>query len=109
MGHDLTSTHTQLSPIPLHAGRGVTLVRGEGSLPGDRKGRRFPDLKTNYGFKPLGPPHPKVAEAIKPPASKLANAHQSFDTPARQDFLDPVGAFVPAPPARDSFGNSGAE
>jgi hypothetical protein len=31
MGHDLTTTHARLSPIPLHAGRGLTLVRGDTS------------------------------------------------------------------------------
>jgi acetylornithine/LysW-gamma-L-lysine aminotransferase len=42
-------------------------------------------------------------------ASKLTNAHQSFDTPARQDFLDALGALLPPPLSRISFGNSGAE
>src|SRR5947208_4876616 len=109
MGHDLTSTHTQLSPIPLHAGRGVTLVRGEGSYLWDDKDRRYLDLMTNYGVNLLGHAHPKVTDAIKLQASKLTNAHQSFDTPARQDFLDALGALLPPPLTRISFGNSGAE
>ena len=109
MGHDLTSTHTQLSPIPLHAGRGVTLVRGEGSYLWDDKDRRYLDLMTNYGVNLLGHTHPLVTDAIKLQVSNLTNAHQSFDTPARQDFLDALGALLPPPLTRISFANSGAE
>ncbi len=109
MGHDLTTTHTQLSPIPLHASRGITLVRGEGSYLWDDKDRRYLDLMTNYGVNLLGHAHPLVTEAIKLQASQLTNAHQSFDTPARQDFMDALGALLPPPLARISFGNSGAE
>src|SRR5256712_224023 len=109
MGHDLTTTHTQLSPIPLHAGRGLNLVRGEGSYLWDDKGRRYLDLMTNYGVNLLGHTHPLVTDAIKLQASRLTNAHQSFDTPARQDFLAALGSLLPPPLSRISFGNSGAE
>jgi len=109
MGHDLTTTHTQLSPIPLHAGRGLTLVRGEGSYLWDDHDRRYLDLMTNYGVNLLGHAHAQVTDAIKRQASLLTNAHQSFDTPARQDFLDALGALLPPPLSRISFGNSGAE
>src|SRR6059058_2857719 len=109
MGHDLTTTHTQLSPIPLHASRGLTLVRGEASYLWDDQDRRYLDLMTNYGVNLLGHTHPLVTDAIKHQASNLTNAHQSFDTPARQDFLDALGALLPPPLTRISFGNSGAE
>src|SRR5712692_5830477 len=109
MGHDLTTTHTQLSPIPLHASRGLTLVRGEGSYLWDDNGRRYLDLMTNYGVNLLGHAHALVTDAIKLQASQLTNAHQSFDTPARQDFLGALGALLPPPLSRISFGNSGAE
>src|ERR1700674_89330 len=109
MGHDLTATHTQLSPIPLHAGRGLTLVRGEGSYLWDDKDRRSLDLMTNYGVNLLGHAHATVTDAIKLQASLLTNAHQSFDTPARQDFLEALRALLPPPLSRISFGNSGAE
>lgn len=109
MGHDLTATHTQLSPIPLHASRGISLVRGEGSYLWDDNDRRYLDLMTNYGVNLLGHAHAAVTDAIKLQASQLTNAHQSFDTPARQDFLDALGALLPPPLTRISFGNSGAE
>src|SRR5437660_9355287 len=109
MGHDLTATHTQLSPIPLHASRGLTLVRGEGSYLWDDKDRRYLDLMTNYGVNLLGHAHPLVTDAIKVQASKLTNAHQSFDTPARQDFLEALGVLLPPPLSRISVANSGAE
>src|SRR6266446_8516616 len=109
MGHDLTATHTQLSPIPLHASRGLTLVRGEGSYLWDDKDRRYLDLMTNYGVNLLGHAHPLVTDAIKVQASLLTNAHQSFDTPAREEFLDALAAFLPPSLSRISFANSGAE
>ena len=109
MGHDLTATHTQLSPIPLHASRGISLVRGEGSYLWDDKDRRYLDLMTNYGVNLLGHAHAAVTDTIKLQASQLTNAHQSFDTPARQGFLDALGALLPPPLTRISFGNSGAE
>jgi acetylornithine/LysW-gamma-L-lysine aminotransferase len=110
VGHDLTATtHTQLSPIPLHASRGISLVRGEGSYLWDDKDRRYLDLMTNYGVNLLGHAHAAVTDAIKLQASLLTNAHQSFETPARQDFLEALGAMLPPPLSRISFGNSGAE
>jgi acetylornithine/LysW-gamma-L-lysine aminotransferase len=110
VGHDLTATtHTQLSPIPLHASRGISLVRGEGSYLWDDKDRRYLDLMTNYGVNLLGHAHAAVTDAIKLQASLLTNAHQSFETPARQDFLQALGALLPPPLSRISFGNSGAE
>jgi acetylornithine/LysW-gamma-L-lysine aminotransferase len=109
MGHDLTATHTQLSPIPLHASRGISLVRGEGSYLWDDKDRRYLDLMTNYGVNLLGHTHPQVTAAITAQAAMLTNAHQSFDTPARLDFLETLGKVLPPPLSRISFGNSGAE
>src|SRR5256885_10776105 len=108
MGHDLTATHTQLSPIPLHASRGLTLVRGEGSYLWDDKDRRYLDLMTNYGVNLLGHAHPLVTDAIRVQASKLTNAHQSFDTLARRDFLESLGVLLPPPLSRISFVNSAA-
>jgi [amino-group carrier protein]-gamma-(L-lysyl/L-ornithyl)-L-glutamate aminotransferase len=109
VGHDLTSTHVQLSSIPLHAGRGLTLVRGEGSYLWDDRDRRYLDLMTNYGVNLLGHTHPDITAAITAQASRLTNAHQSFDTPARTEFLRALGALLPPPLTRISFGNSGAE
>src|SRR5438067_6589331 len=109
MGHDLTTTHVRLSPIPLHAGRGLRLVRGEGSYLWDDRDRRYLDLMTNYGVNLLGHSHPEVTAAITNQAARLTNAHQSFDTPARDEFLQALGALLPPPLTRISFGNSGAE
>lgn len=100
---------TSLEQIPLHADRGITLVRGEGSYLWDDRGRRYLDLMTNYGVNLLGHAHPQVTEAITKQASQLTNAHQSFDTPARQEFVDALAGFLPPSLTRMSFGNSGAE
>ena len=82
---------TRLQPIPLHADRGISLARGEGTYLWDDRGRRYLDLMTNYGVNLLGHAHPKVTAAIDRQASTLTNAHQSFDTPARQEFLEEDG------------------
>ena len=108
MGDDM-KVETRLQSIPLHADRGVSLVRGEGCYLWDDQGRRFLDLMTNYGVNLLGHAHPKVTAAIERQAALLTNAHQSFDTPARQEFLDTLAGFLPAPLSRISFANSGAE
>lgn len=100
---------TSLQPIPLHADRGISLARGEGCYLWDDQGRRYLDLMTNYGVNLLGHAHPKVTAAIDEQASMLTNAHQSFDTPARQQFLDTLAGFLPPSLSRMSFANSGAE
>jgi len=93
----------------LHADRGISLARGEGSYLWDDHGRRYLDLMTNYGVNLLGHSHPQVTAAIDQQASLLTNAHQSFDTPARQEFLDALAGFLPPSLSRISFANSGAE
>jgi len=98
-----------LTPIPLHADRGITLVRGAGSYLWDDRDRKYLDLMTNYGVNLLGHAHPGVTAAIQAQAAKLTNAHQSFDTPARRDFIEALGALLPPELNRISFGNSGAE
>src|SRR5919201_6438990 len=100
---------TRLLPIPLHADRGLSLVRGEGSYLWDQDGRRYLDLMTNYGVNLLGHAHPEVTAAIARQAHQLTNAHQSFDTPARQEFLDVLSALLPPALTMISFANSGAE
>src|SRR6202171_788575 len=100
---------TRLHPIPLHVDRGISLARGEGCYLWDEQGRRYLDLMTNYGVNLLGHAHPQVNAAIDRQASLLTNAHQSFDTPARQEFLDTLAAFLPPSLSRMSFANSGAE
>ena len=108
MGHGV-KLGTRLQPIPLHADRGISLARGEGSYLWDDDGRRYLDLMTNYGVNLLGHSHPQVSAAIDRQASLLTNAHQSFDTPARQAFLDALAGFLPPSLSRISFANSGAE
>src|SRR6202011_2714583 len=52
---------------------------------------------------------PQVTAAIDRQASLLTNAHQSFETPARQQFLDALGGVLPPSPRRGSFANSRAQ
>lgn len=98
-----------LKPLALHADRGIGLVRGDGCDLWDTDGRRYLDLMTNYGVNILGHRHPAVNAAVVGQLGLLTNAHQSFDTPARQDFLDALAALLPSSLSRVSFANSGAE
>jgi len=100
---------TALRPMGLHADRGVRLVAGEGAHLVDDAGRRYLDLMSNYGVNVLGHAHPAVAAAVAAQAATLGNAHQSFGNPVRERFLEVLGAALPAPLARVSFANSGAE
>lgn len=100
---------TRLDLMPLHADRGISLARGEGVYLWDEQGRRYLDLMTNYGVNLLGHAHPQVTEAVQRQAATLSNAHQSFDTPARREFLETLGTFLPPSLSRISFANSGAE
>jgi acetylornithine/LysW-gamma-L-lysine aminotransferase len=64
---------------------------------------------SNYGVNVLGHAHPEVTAAVARQAATLTSAHQSFDTPARDDFLAVLAALVPAELSRASFANSGSE
>jgi len=98
-----------LTPLALHADRGLSLVRGEGCYLWDQEGRRYLDMMTNYGVNILGHGHPAVNAAVVAQLEQLTNAHQSFDTPARRDFLEALAALLTPALSRISFANSGAE
>ena len=98
-----------LRPMALHAGRGLSLVRGEGSTLIESDGRRYVDLMSNYGVNVLGHAHPDVTAAVARQAATLTSAHQSFGTPARDDFLAALAPLVPAELSRACFANSGSE
>jgi len=105
----MKTVDSRLQPIPLHASRGISLARGEGCYLWDTEGRKYLDLMTNYGVNLLGHAHPAVTEALVMQARTLTNAHQSFDTPARQEFIEALSTFLPPALSRMSFANSGAE
>ena len=75
----------RLTPLALHADRGLSLVRGDGCYLWDQEGRRYLDMMTNYGVNILGHGHPAVNAAVIAQLEQLTNAHQSFDTPARHE------------------------
>ena len=98
-----------LKPIPLHADRGISLDRGEGVYLWDTQGHRYLDMMTNYGVNILGHAHPQVNAAVKAQLERLTNAHQSFDVPARREFLEALASVMPLSLSAISFANSGAE
>ena len=105
----LTGAPASLRSLDLLAGRGISLVRGEGCTLFDSAGRSYIDLVSNYGVNVLGHAHPAVTAAVTGQAATLTSAHQSFDSPVRDAFLAALGALVPAELSRACFLNSGAE
>ena len=98
-----------MQPLALHAGRGLTLVRGEGMHLWDDQDRRHLDMMSNYGVNILGHAHPALTAAIREQAALLTNAHQSFDIPARTAAVAALGDLLPEGLSHVSFANSGAE
>src|SRR5487761_1094306 len=97
-----TSAST-LQPLDLLAGRGISLVRGDGCTLTDSEGRSYVDLVSNYGVNVLGHAHPAVTAAITAQAAALTNAHQSFGSPVRDGFVAALGALLPAELSRLCF------
>ncbi|HEX4755328.1 MAG TPA: aspartate aminotransferase family protein [Candidatus Dormibacteraeota bacterium] len=95
--------------MALLAGRGIDLVRGHGSTLIDSGGREYVDLVSNYGVNLLGHAHPTVTAAIAQQSALLGNAHQSFGSPVRDDFLAVLGTLLPCELSRVCFVNSGSE
>ena len=98
-----------LRPLALHVDRGISLERGAGVYLWDTQGRRYLDMMTNYGVNILGHAHPGVNAAVQAQLERLTSAHQSFETPARRDFLDALAVLLPPSLTGISFANSGAE
>jgi acetylornithine/LysW-gamma-L-lysine aminotransferase len=95
--------------MALLADRGIDLVRGNGTTLVDSNGREYVDLVSNYGVNLLGHAHPGVTAAITEQAARLTNAHQSFGSPVRDDFLAVLQTLLPGELSRACFVNSGSE
>ncbi|MEO8899069.1 MAG: aspartate aminotransferase family protein [Candidatus Dormibacter sp.] len=104
-----TGAQPGMRSMALLAGRGIDLVRGRGSTLVDSEGRHYVDLVSNYGVNLLGHAHPAVNAAIAEQSALLANAHQSFGSPVRDDFLAVLETLVPSELSRVCFVNSGSE
>ena len=98
-----------MRPLELGAGRGISLVRGDGCLVTDGDGRTYIDLVSNYGVNILGHGHPEITAAITAQAALLTNAHQSFGSPVRDAFLAALHEVLPQQLSRACFANSGTE
>lgn len=103
------AAHPPLRTMAQVAGRGIELVRGHGCTLVDSDGREYVDLVSNYGVNLLGHAHPAVTAAITAQAALLTNAHQSFGSPVRDDFLGVLATLLPGQLSRVCFVNSGSE
>ncbi len=72
--------------------RGISLVRGSGSLVYDAEGKEYIDFTSGIGIAVLGHSHPKLAQAISHQASTLLTCNESFANNERARFLTRLAA-----------------
>ena len=95
--------------IPLYQKFPLKIVRGEGALAYDDKGKEYVDLSGGYGVAILGHSNPVVAEAIAEQAKTLITCHGSLYNDARERYLSLLAQHLPPGLSRVFFCNSGAE
>ncbi|GBC85312.1 [LysW]-aminoadipate semialdehyde transaminase [bacterium HR11] len=95
--------------IGVFALRGITLVRGEGAVVWDDRGRSYIDCTSAHGVAVLGHCHPAVVAAIREQAGRLMNCTGIFANDQRAALMQELAALLPAGMDRFFFCNSGAE
>ena len=93
----------------VYAKRNLTLVRGEGALVWDERGREYIDCVAGHGVANLGHSHPKVVQAIREQAGQLITCPEMFYNPVRAALLEKLTALAPAGMERVFLSNSGTE
>jgi LysW-gamma-L-lysine/LysW-L-ornithine aminotransferase len=91
------------------AHRSLTLVRGEGAVLWDDRGRRFIDLGASHGAGSLGAANAEVAEAIAAQARTLVYLGSGYASPVRTEFLEKLLHLLPSSFGRVFLSNSGTE
>lgn len=89
--------------------RSVTIVRGEGAVLWDDRGRRFVDLGATHGAGSLGAANPDVAAAIAAQAKQLVHLGSGYGNPVRTEFLERLLSLLPSRFERVFLSNSGTE
>ncbi len=95
--------------IGVFALRGITLVRGEGAVVWDDRGRAYIDGTSAHGVAILGHSHPAVVTAIRDQAGRLMNCTGIFANDQRAALMQELAAVLPPGIDRFFFCNSGAE
>lgn len=87
----------------------ICVVRGEGAVLYDVKGRLYIDCMGGYGVSLIGHCHPKVVKAIKEQCEKLITCHGSLYNDKRAELLEKLVKIAPKGLNKVFLSNSGAE
>ncbi|MEM3478789.1 MAG: aspartate aminotransferase family protein [Candidatus Bathyarchaeia archaeon] len=87
----------------------ICVVRGEGAILYDVKGRPYVDCMGGYGVSLVGHCHPKVVKAIKEQCEKLIACHGSLYNDKRAELLEKLVKIAPKGLNKVFLSNSGAE
>lgn len=89
--------------------RELTIVRGEGAVLWDDRGREYIDCAAGVGVANVGHGHPRVAAAIAAQAARLITCPAVFYNDVRAQLMQTLVELAPANLERVFFCNSGAE
>lgn len=87
----------------------VVMVRGEGALVWDSKGREYIDCVGGYGVANVGHSNPEVVRAVQEQAANLMVMPQTLPNDKRAEFLQELVSVLPAGLSRVFLCNSGTE
>ncbi len=79
----------------LYVKRPVTIVRGEGAVVWDDRGRAYIDCVAGHGVANIGHSHPKVVQAVAEQAARLITCPEMFYNDTRARLLERLGNLVP--------------
>jgi LysW-gamma-L-lysine/LysW-L-ornithine aminotransferase len=89
--------------------RPISLVRAEGALLFDERGRRYVDLGATHGVGNLGGSPPEVVRAIEAQAREMLYLGSGYRSPVRDRFLERLLGLLPSSFGRVFLSNSGTE
>ncbi len=89
--------------------RDICLVRGEGAVVEDDRGRHYIDCAAGIGVANVGHANPRVAAAIAAQAQRLITCPELFHNDVRATYLERLTAALPQGLDRVFLCNSGAE
>ncbi len=95
--------------VGVYRSRGISLVRGEGALVWDDRGRQYLDCTSGIGVASIGHANRHVATAISEQAARLMTCAGVFTNDRRADCMEKLVSVSPAGLERVFLCNSGAE
>jgi len=95
--------------IPIYPKRGITIVRGQGSLLYDENDKRYIDCIGGIGVANIGHAHPELVQTLESQASQLITCPEILSNPIRAKLLQRLVELTPATLDRVYLCNSGTE